>query len=407
MIIMKRLNRILFSLNLVLIASVIALLLRPTKTQVAPPPLPSGPQNENSPAANRAKLRPYGSLVSESDWGQWVETLREAGVPTRVLARLVREAFDDRWQKRQDQAYAACMRGELDANGLAVVSMEHDIEQEKAIRAVLSESEFRKWDMQNVLQSLNLREIQLTETETNALYDLEKNLRQRLDQLLLSKLKGDIDQATLDEQRAEAQSGHDARLKELLGDQRCTAMMGADDASAELQHGLREINSSIDVPFETLLEAQTRWNERRHETTAQLQEARVQVVNFEQELERMDTLQEQELQRLLGTNTFDALERAQDQHYAEMKRYAPAWGVDENTIDYVYRMNRYYEKVVNDYQRRARDGEARGEAIDWSGVEKSVREFAGQIGRTVQTYLGDDIFDRLKRNQILSFATEK
>jgi hypothetical protein len=48
------------------------------------------------------------------------------------------------------------MRGDIDTDGLAAANVEHDTEQEKAIRAALGEEDFKKWDMQSYSRKMQL-----------------------------------------------------------------------------------------------------------------------------------------------------------------------------------------------------------------------------------------------------------
>jgi len=401
----KSLNKGFLALNAMLALTLSVLVLH----RLPGPPataVPEGPAKE-TPTLDRPIPRPYAGLASASDWRQWIDTLREAGVPTRVLARLVREGFDDAWLKRQAEGQAAYMRGDIDPAGLAALSIKHDLEQEKAIHAALGEEDFRKWDLQNVLQSVNLRDVQLTEAETNALYTVEKNLRQRLNELQLAKLNGEIDQAGLDDQQAKAQADHDQQLKALLGDQRYATMQDTDEDAGDLQRGLSEVTLPADVSFESLLAMQNQWNERRGEMNGQIQEAKSQISNYEQELKRLDDEQAREFQRVLGTNGFDSLQKGQDTRFAEMKRYADTWELDDASIDYVYQNIKFYEKSVEDYQQQARLLEAQGQDVDWDAMNKNLQHFSEQTGQALRNYLGDDRFNKIKSNQIFQFVPAK
>jgi hypothetical protein len=180
----------------------------------------------------------------------------------------------------------------------------------------------------------------------------------------------------------------------------------ADDTTAGLQRGLRALDSSVEVPFETLLEAQMVWNMREHQMASELSDTKSRASTLEEESKRMNEQREAEFQRLLGTNVFDALQRAQDTRYQEIKRYASAWGLDDWTTDYVYRMNRYYEKAVEDYQRQVRSLEAQGQGVDWNAVHRNIEQFAAQMDHAVRGNLSEQSFDQLKQNRVLVFSRE-
>jgi hypothetical protein len=398
----KSLNTILLSTNLALVVALFCLATRKPQASPAPKEIPETAVREVQPVRNA--LRPYATAIVDSDWNQWVNTLRDAGVPTRVLARLVREGFDDQWQTRQAEAQAAFMRGDMDIDALSALNIEHDAEQEKAIRSALGEQEFRKWDMTNVLQSLNLRDIPLTAAEVDTLYDLQKNHINRANELLAAKLKGQIDYATMEEQQTRFEADYDAKLKTLLGEQRFATLQGTGEVAGELQREFSEAKLPADVPFESLVDLQNQWTERRSTMVGQVNEAKSQIANWEQEIKRVDDQRDQEFQRVLGTNAFDTLTAAQDSRYKEMKRYADTWGIGDVDADFVYRTMKYYEKNVADYNQRARQREADGQSVDWDAVKQNVQQFSAQIEQSVRSYLGDDRFDKLKQNRIVQFA---
>jgi hypothetical protein len=64
----------------------------------------------------------------------------------------------------------------------------------------------------------------------------------------------------------------------------------------------------------------------------------------------------------------------------------------------------YFEKARADYERKARALEASGEAVDWDGVRKNIQDFGVQMQQSLQSYLGQEKFDRLKYNNLLPFA---
>ena len=190
-------------------------------------------------SSDAAQLRHFTPPADPPGSRDWVNTLRDAGVPVRVLARVVREVFDDQWQKRQSRAQAAYMRGLVDADGLALVSLEHDQEQEQAMRAALGEDDFRKWDKQVVLGGLNLQGITLSDAQSEALYNLEKKQRDQLNQILASKLKHETDPATADTQQANSEADYDSQIKALLGEQDYAVLRGApDDTAGQIKQDL-------------------------------------------------------------------------------------------------------------------------------------------------------------------------
>src|SRR6185436_17638267 len=109
---------------------------------------------------------------------------------------------------------------------------------------------------------------------------------------------------------------------------------------------------------------------------------------------------DQEYQRALGTNVFDALQKDQDIGYSRMKKYENIWGLDDHKIDYVYGTLKYYEKSVQDYRARARALEAQGQSVDWDAVNKNLQQFTEQTQQALQNHVGQDSFDKMQRNGV-------
>jgi plasmid maintenance system killer protein len=192
-------------------------------------------------------------------------------------------------------------------------------------------------------------------------------------------------------------------MKALLGEERYSKSQGTDasTAAANLRQDLAKANPN-DAQFQELLTAQQQWNERRSELDKQFQDDPSSAVYAEQ-LKALETARDQEYQRVLGTNIFDALQKEQDGGYSKMKRYENIWELDDTRIDYVYGAMKYYEKSVQDYQAQARALEAQGQSVDWDAVNRNLKQFAEQTRQQLQNYLGQDRFNKMQRNGVFQF----
>jgi hypothetical protein len=406
----KNLNKILIVANLLLLAALAIVLLRspepPAVAAVAKTSMDAA--SGKAAAAGAPAARPQeGSKGGNFEWKDWLGKLRDAGAPADALARLAREEFSQRWQSRQAEAQAAYARGDIEAEGLAIVNLEHDIEMEAQMRATLGDDAFEEWDRQNVLASLNPSALQLTEAETAALYELEKSSRRQMDALQMARLKKELTPAEHEARQAAAQDEHEKRLKSLLGAQRYAVLRGVDSGAGDLTRALADSGiEAADIPFEQLAAGQQQYFDHRKQMEFQINEAKSQIVSCEQELQRTEEMRAREMERLLGSDTSAALERGQDERYKEMSRFADQWGLDESSTDYLYKMIRYYEKAVEDYQRKTRAMEAQGNAVDWDAVNHNVGLFAQQTSHAVREYLGDERFDTIQKNKIFPFASQ-
>jgi hypothetical protein len=322
--------------------------------------------------------------------------LRAAGVPNRILARVVQADFDEQWDRRVEECGG-------DADKLAALQIAKEREEEAEMRASLGEESFKQWDQENMLREANLGKTQLTASEADSLYGMKKKLQQRRWDLEQARLKGEMDDAEINDAYDQAYSAFNQQMKALLGDERYAKSQGVDDgaAAANLRHDLAKLNPS-DSQFQELLKAQQQWNERRSQLDQQFQDDPSSAAYAEQ-IKALDAARDQDYQRVLGTNVFDTFQKEQDGGYSKMKRYESIWGLDDHKIDYVYGTMKYYEKSVQDYQDRARALEAQGQSVDWDAVNKNLKQFAEQTQQSLQNYLGQDRFDKMQRNGVFQF----
>jgi hypothetical protein len=389
-------------LNVVLAVTVVVLVLRKSEPSSAPSASEAGPgtmTNETPVLANRPKLPPYPRQASASDQRRWlVDQLREAGVPNSVLGRFVLADLDEGWQKRFEET-AEKSRG--DADTMARLQQEQLRDEEAQMRAALGEEGFKQWDQAKLLREANVGKIQLTDSETSAIYDLKKKLQQRTWDLAEARQNGKMDDADLNQASAKAYSDFNQQMKALLGDDRYSKSQGLDDGGANLQRDLAKVNAS-DSQFQDLLKAQQQWNNRRAAIDQQFQNDPTSP-DYEDQLMALDAERDQEYQNVLGTNVFDTLQKQQDPSYNKMKKYEDLWGLDDESVDYLYGALKYYDKSVQDYQAQARAFQAQGQSVDWDAVNNNLQQFAAQTQQALQNYLGQDSYNKMQQNGFFQF----
>jgi hypothetical protein len=392
-------------LNVILAATVVVLVVRKSERTPAPSAGEVSPGNEVGPGKitndtpvfiRQPKLPRYTDVASASDRARWIDQLRAAGVPNRILARVVQADFDEQWDRRVEECGG-------DADKLAALQIAKERDEEAEMRASLGEEGFKQWDQETMLREANLGKTQLTASEADSLYGMKKKLQQRRWDLEQARLKGEMDDAEINDAYDQAYSAFNQQMKALLGDERYAKSQGVDDgaAAANLRHDLAKLNPS-DSQFQELLKAQQQWNERRSQLDQQFQDDPSSAAYAEQ-IKALDAARDQDYQRVLGTNVFDTFQKEQDGGYSKMKRYESIWGLDDHKIDYVYGTMKYYEKSVQDYQVRARALEAQGQSVDWDAVNKNLKQFAEQTQQSLQNYLGQDRFDKMQRNGVFQF----
>lgn len=406
---MRGSNGLPLSLNLLTIGLFAAAIWHCTRPIPAPPPpVEPAPAQEQIAIGPALKPRMYSELGSTNDWQAWIDQLRAQGVPTPVLARLLQAGFEERWKKKQAEVQAAFMRNEIDTAGMAVLGNQHDRQEENEVRALLGDAEFKRYDMQIVLRSLPLRNVQLAVSEAESMYAIEKKLQHLAQDLNERKLKGELGQTEYESQIQKAQAERDEQLKAVLGEQRYSAMYPPpNEAAQKLAKDLKDVALPADVSFDALVNIQTQWNERRGEAQQRLQEAKAGIARCEDELGKINSVCEMEYQRVLGANTHDASMQDNDRRGEELKRHARDWALNDAELDYICRTIQYYDKVTADYQRQTRALEAKGETVDWDQVNKNLKQFTQQTEESLQDRLGRNRFEALKENNIIPSGQER
>jgi len=335
-------------------------------------------------------------------WQQWVQALRDAGVPEKLIRDTIMADFEDRWQKQQDELQKRFERGELDDDDLALEANQHDNEEDAAMRAALGEDGFRQWDLEKTLGEMNLKGLTLTDAETNSLYTLRKDLDRKMQELQVAHQKGQLDDADFNKQTRDLQSQFDQQLKATLGDQQYAALQTNNDTSAgDVRRSLGGVAVN-DQQFSALLQAQQQWNQANAKLEQQMEDAQVTGTNYDQQLAAINTARDQAYAQALGTN-YAAYQKAQDATYQNLTRYKNAWQLSDDDIDYLYNVYHTYQESVQEYQQQAQAIEKGGQTVDWDAVQKNIADFTQQNEQAVRNYLGDGRYGKLQSNSVMMF----
>jgi hypothetical protein len=397
-------------LNVVLAVTVVVLALHKSERAPAPSAREVRPErmtnetmtNETPVFTKQPKLPQYTDIASASDRRRWlVDQLRAAGVPNNVLGRVALSDLDEGWDKRFVELGKS---GKADAHSMAALQLQREKDEDAAMRAALGAEGYKQWDQERQLREANIGNIQLTDAETSAIYDLKKKLQQRRWDLDQARLNGEMDDATVSDEEAKAYAEFNQQTKALLGDERYAESQELDAGTAanNLRQDLAKANPT-DSQFQDLLKAQQQFNDSRAALDKKFQDD-PSSPDYAAQLQALNDSRDQEYQRVLGTNAFATLQKEQDPGYSKMKQYANAWNLGDNQIDYVYGSIQYYEKSVQDYQAQARALEAQGQSVDWNAVNQNLQQFNQQTLQALQTYLGPDRFNQMQRNGVFQFS---
>ncbi len=393
-------------LNVVLAMTAVVLILHRSE----PAPVVASPIEAPPPATPvfiqpQPQLPRYTETASSTDKRRWLaDQLRAMGVPNNLVARIILESLDKEWNRYSAEVL---WKTHGDDDALDAVQLEIDMNLDAQMRAALGEAGFKQWDQENELRDTIRTKVELTDTEADAIYDLKKKRQQRELELRQALQKGEIDQSDMREVFAKADAELTGQIKSLLGDERYAKSQGLDAAAtaANLREDFAKANPN-DSQFQELLKTQQQWNEQRSALDKQVENDPSQSAAYADKIKALDAARDQEYQRVLGGDVFDALQKEQDGGYTKMKKYGNTWGLDDNKIDAVYGTMQYYQKTIQDYQARARALEAQGQIVDWEGVNKNLQQFKEQTQQSLQNYLGQDRFNKLQQNGVFYQFTQ-
>lgn len=335
--------------------------------------------------------------AAQDNWRSWLGEIRSAGVPNKVMAQLVAADFENRWEDQQRELQRKYENGDVDADALTTADAQHDAKLDDEMRFALGEDGFRQWDKEKTLRDFNLAAANLSKTESDALYNLRKDLFRQRQDLQDASRKGEIDEADLTAKLSTLQTQYEQQAKTLLGDARYTALTAAPDPNiANLKREVKDLNVD-DGQMTALLAAQQQWNQQR----GQLNDDKP---GYEDQLQATDAARDAAFQKILGTDAFAQMQKQQDPEYQTLTHYANAWQLNDSDINYVYSEMASYNSQVENYRDTADALEAQGRDVDWDGVQKNIQSFSQQTAQMLDSYLGADRFAKLKQNDVFNFS---
>jgi hypothetical protein len=344
------------------------------------------------------------SPTKPQDLNSWLETLRSAGVPNKIIANVVIADFENRWETKERELQQKFETGEVDADALTQAESERVAAREQALRTALGDAGYHQWDKENTLRDMNLGSVKLSDAESDSLYELRKNLLQGQRDLEQAAHEGKIDETELSQKLSALQTQCETQTHALLGDNRFAAMNNSPDVvSADLRRKTKDLNPTADQLGE-LTAAQKQWNDQRANLDRQLESGQLSPDQHDAQMQSLDAARDQAYQRALGTNGFVAFQKSQDPNYQAMKQYSTAWQLTDSDIDYLYQTIQASKASISSYQQQAQALQSQGRPVDWSSVQKSISQYSNQVGQTLQNYLGDERFKKLQQNNVLTLG---
>jgi len=333
----------------------------------------------------------------------WFESLRAAAVPEKLIAAVTVADFETKWSQRRDELQRQFENGDIDGEAMEQFHLQHDAEEEKSLRLALGDEGFHHWDQARLLRDYHVASMNLSPKETDDLYALRKEMEQQRHSLALAVSKGDIDESALEKKTEEAQKQFEQNSKNILGDERYAMISNADASRGDLKRALVSMNSTASQA-EAALQTEQHWTEQQATLEKQLHDGQITSSDYEQQMQTLNATRDNEYQRALGTNGFAELQKAQDNRYRLMQHFASAWNLDGSEIDHLYTGIQGYENGSRDYLEQARALEGNGQAVDWPTVQAALQQYSQATEDYFRKSLGDERFNKLKRNHVLTFT---
>ena len=348
--------------------------------------------------AEQSAMPQYSDIKSPADRRRWmIARLRAMGVPNDLLATVARVDFEVQWDSRFDDCHG-------NMNKLAAVQLAMNMSKDNEMRAALGEAGFRQWDQKTMLWEAMSTSVAVTSAEAATIYDLKKKLQQRQLELDQSRLNGTTDDAQINQAYDQAYSDFYSQMKGVLGEERYKKSQQLDDdfMAGNLRAQLAKVNTT-DSQFQELFKADQQFNQARLEFDHQFN-GDPSSAPYQDQINALNTVRDQEYQRVLGSNVFYSFQEQQDPGYSQMKKYEDLWGLDDSKIDYVYNTMKQYQKSLVDYQARLFGLQAQGQSVDVSTVKNYLQQISSQAQDSLQGYLGADSFNKLQRNRVVQFT---
>jgi len=387
-------------LSVLLNAALLGVLATKRHLQPAPPiQKPERPPQTAAPAVAPVTIKAGPSMATTLPT-DWVSRLRAAGVPEKLVASIAAADYENRWQKKLESMKKRFAAGEIGEDEFSRFLAEHDTGEESELRGTLGDAGFHRWDREKVLRDFDLDSLKLSDSDSDALYQLQKKFNQQRHDLQIANLNGDVDEATLEQQSESKQDDYEKQLKTLLGDAKYASLQPGDSTVGNLRRSLAKVNAS-DEQVDGMLKAQQQWQDARAKVEAALKDGKITAQDYDQQTKTIDAARDQLYQQTLGPDAFADLQKNQDTRYQTMQRYAGAWNLSDNDVNHLYGALQFYENNVRDYQQRAQQLEAKGQPVDWDAVQKILHDFSQQTDTALQKYLGEDRFTKMKQTGAL------
>ncbi len=375
--------------------------LLPNPSEIAPVERPSSAgrgesSRSSAPATNYRESSPAGMVTGSGPKADapadvttaqgLVTALRRAGASEMQIADFIAAQAGAQRRERQRELAAKIARGEADPDSRAALFYGANVERDQLIRTALGEEAFRQWDKQNYVD--RVMRVNLSAEEFDSWYALQKEHETRTLEISQRLMAGEIDQADNTEQMRLALKEQEQRLRDLLGPDRHAQYYAANfgDTSGSVRWALRDLGLN-ENQFSQLSRADVQLAQFNAEMMER-QRTGVKSDTYARDMQAAQAARDAEYQRVLGTQGWLEYQKQQDYQYKQMIKFAAAWQLSKADADYVYDVQRQYRQAVSTAQK--------------SGASYDYRTVGQQAAQTLQTYLGNERYDKLRKASVIN-----
>jgi hypothetical protein len=272
-----------------------------------------------------------------------VEQLRAAGVSDETLAGFVQAEFMRQWLAIAREMQRKTNRGDIDQGELQRFYADIQSNQNEAIKALLGDEAYSRWERQNALQK-------------------------------------EYEQQTGSVGSAESRRNNDWSY-------------------VTFRRQLKDLNLS-DTQVDALYTATQQYNQKLQELALQNQSGKLQPQDYTQQVAALSSEREQEMQRILGVDGYAQYQKVTDSRYQQLKQYAIAWQLSPADIEHVYQSVTQAIQAADDYRKQAQTA-GQGQPVNWQDIQKTADDYKHQAEDELRQYLGEDRFNKLKRAGVI------
>ena len=349
---------------------------------------------------SRAPAEP--TRANPLDWSESLAQLRRAGVPSAIIATVVREKIAQEWTPREKELEQRYLNGEIDAKRLAEYHDERIAEEDAELRAALGDR-YEAWDRESTVAGMYLGGLTPAPEQYEPLYRLQKAWLAELHALEVALRNGELDQLTFDQRHSAAEADYKQKLAAIIGPERVD-QPATDTPAVQVRQDFARLNLS-ENQIRQLAAIEEKWSKLHGQLAQSLAEKGEVDAAYYGDLQAIDRARDEECRRILGDTAFDAWQNSTDSRFAALQHAASGLNLPPTLVDQVYGAMRAYDLAVTSFEHEAQIKSQQGESVDWGDVDRAIGTYTAQTAAALRHLLGDARFEALQKQQVLALRS--